>query len=264
MHNSTIGPEDLKTSAIGSSTVRLETLNCSLIQRRGARFEPTRAGEEVFRIASDIYGHVSRLEIELDERRDEVAGSVRLLSLSRMQSAVYDEFLADFHQTYPRIDLQIDKLHLRCFLRQRYAIFCGRHHRLFGRHGLSVNDLLAENFVSFSSDQLGDSLSPLTVFRDTRGFTGRVVAASSSLDEVRRMIFAGFGIGCLPEHIVRDDLAQQRLWRLPPDEGVIDVDIQLMWHRARKMNAAEQAFLDAMERTMQRYSLTERLTMAPT
>jgi hypothetical protein len=45
---------------------------------------------------------------------------------------------------------------------------------------------------------------------------------------------------------------------------VIDVDIQLMWHRARKMNAAEQAFLDAMERTMQRYSLTERLTMAPT
>ena len=274
--------------AVSQALKRLEeALDCRLIQRRGARFEPTRAGEEVFRIASDIYGHVSRLEIELGERRDEVAGSVRLLSLSRMQSAVYDESLADFHRTYPRIDLQIevmrssdiissllqktataglalcrtpeDKLHQRCFLRQRYAIFCGRHHRLYGRHGLSVNDLLAENFVSFSSDQLGDSLSPLTVFRDTRGFTGRVVAASSSLDEVRRMIFAGFGIGCLPEHIVRDDLAQQRLWRLPPNEGVIDVDIHLLWHRARKMNAAEQAFLHAMERTMQRYSLTERI-----
>jgi DNA-binding transcriptional LysR family regulator len=76
---------------------------------------------------------------------------------------------------------------------------------------------------------------------------------------VRRLIFAGFGIGCLPEHIVRDDIAQQRLWRLPPEEGLADVDIHLLWHRARKMNAAEQAFLDAMERTMQRYSLPDRL-----
>ena len=49
------------------------------------------------------------------------------------------------------------------------------------------------------------------------------------------------------------------LWRLPPEEGLADVDIHLLWHRARKMNAAEQAFLDSMERTMQRYSLPERL-----
>ncbi|MFP3747321.1 LysR family transcriptional regulator substrate-binding protein, partial [Achromobacter sp. SIMBA_011] len=125
-----------------------------------------------------------------------------------------DEFLAEFHVAYPRIDLQIevmrssdiissvlqktataglslcrtpvDKLEMRCFLRQRYAIFCGRHHRLFGLSQLTMEDLLAENFVSFTSDQIGDSLSPLTVFRDQRGFTGRIVASSPSLDEVRR------------------------------------------------------------------------------
>lgn len=76
---------------------------------------------------------------------------------------------------------------------------------------------------------------------------------------MRRLIFAGYGIGCLPEHIVRDDIAQQRLWRLPPDDGLVDVDVFLLWHRDRKMNAAEHAFLDAMERCMQRYSLAERL-----
>lgn len=121
-----------------------------------------------------------------------------------------------------------------------------------------MEDLLAENFVSFTSDQIGDSLSPLPVFRDLRGCTGRIVAPSPSLDEVRRLIFAGLGIGCLPEHIVRDDLAQQRLWRLPPDEGLMDVDIHLLWHRERKMNAADHAFLDNMQRYMQRYSLLER------
>jgi DNA-binding transcriptional LysR family regulator len=278
----------LTQPAVSQALKRLEdTLGRNLIQRRGPHFEPTHAGEEVYRIASDIYGHMSRLETELDDRSEDITGSIRLLTVSRIDSGVYDEFLGEFHRTYPRIDLHIevmrssdiissllqktataglslcrtpiDKLEQRCFLRQRYAIFCGRYHRLFGRHGLSMQDLLAENFVSFTSDQIGDSLSPLTVFRDQRGFTGRIVATSPSLDEVRRLIFAGYGIGCLPEHIVRDDLTQQRLWRLPPEEGLVDVDVDLLWHRGRKMNAAEQAFLDGMERTMQRYSLPQRL-----
>ncbi|WP_321904643.1 LysR family transcriptional regulator [Paraburkholderia tropica] len=274
--------------AVSQALKRLEdALGRKLIERRGAQFVPTQAGEEVYRIASDIYGNISRLETELDERTADITGSIRLLTVSRIESRVYDEFLAEFHVAYPRIDLQIevmrssdiissvlqktataglslcrtpvDKLEMRCFLRQRYAIFCGRHHRLFGLSQLMMEDLLAENFVSFTSDQIGDSLSPLTVFRDQRGFTGRIVASSPSLDEVRRLIFAGYGIGCLPEHAVKDDLARQRLWRLPPEEGLADVDIHLLWHRDRKMNAAEEAFFGAMERCMQRYALAERL-----
>ncbi|SAK45782.1 LysR family transcriptional regulator [Caballeronia hypogeia] len=274
--------------AVSQALRRLEeTLERKLIERRGPYFAPTQAGEEVYRIASDIYGNISRLETELDDRTEDINGSIRLLTISRIESPVYDEFLAEFHRAYPRIDLQIevmrssdiissllqktataglglcrtphDKLEMRCFLRQRYAIFCGRHHRLFGKSSLTMDDLLAENFVSFTSDQIGDSLSPLTVFRDQKGFTGRIVASSPSLDEVRRLIFAGYGIGCLPEHIVRDDIAQQRLWRLPPEDGLVDVDVHLLWHRDRKMNAADHAFLDSMERCMRRYALAERL-----
>jgi DNA-binding transcriptional LysR family regulator len=274
--------------AVSQALKRLEdALGRKLIQRLGAHFEPTQAGIDVYRIASDIYGNLSRLETELDDTTEDITGSLRLLSVSRIDSAAYDEFLADFHRAYPRIELQIevmrasdiiaslmqetataglslcrgpvDKLERHCFLRQRYAFFCGQHHRLFGRTELTMNDLLAENFVSFMSDQIGDSLSPLTVFRDQRGFTGRIVASSQSLDEVRRLIFAGYGIGCLPEHIVRDDLARERLWRLPPEEGLVDVDVYLLWHRERKMNAAERTFLDSMLRWMQRTALAERL-----
>jgi DNA-binding transcriptional LysR family regulator len=274
--------------AVSQALRRLEeTLERKLIERRGPYFAPTQAGEEVYRIASDIYGNISRLETELDDRTEDINGSIRLLTISRIESPVYDEFLADFHRAYPRIDLQIEvmrssdiissllqktataglglcrtpneKLEMRCFLRQRYAIFCGRHHRLFGKSTLTMDDLLAENFVSFTSDQIGDSLSPLTVFRDQKGFTGRIVASSPSLDEVRRLIFAGYGIGCLPEHIVRDDIAQQRLWRLPPEEGLVDVDVHLLWLRERKMNAADHAFIDSMERCMRRHALNERL-----
>lgn len=63
---------------------------------------------------------------------------------------------------------------------------------------------------------------------------------------MRRFIFAGFGIGCLPEHVVRDDIAQGRLQRLPPDEGVADLDIYMLWSQDRKLSAAEAASIDAL------------------
>ena len=75
---------------------------------------------------------------------------------------------------------------------------------------------------------------------------------------MRRLIFAGYGIGCLPEHIVRDDIAQQRLWRLPPDDAAVDVDVFLQASRSQDERGRARV-LDAMERCMQRYSLAERL-----
>ncbi len=274
--------------AVSLALRRLEEhLGHTLIERRGSSFRLTRIGEEVLRIATDVYGNVARLGSELDAQQDEVSGPLRLLTVSRIHSGVYDECLAAFHRQHPRVTLQVDvmrsteiaealahkhagvglslyrqandKLGHLLFLRQRYAIFCGRHHRLFGRTGLGIADLLNENFVSFTSDQLGDVLAPLAVFRDQHGFSGSIVATSPSLDEIRRLVFAGYGIGCLPEHIVADDVAQQRLWRLPPEEGVADIDMYLLWNPERRHTPAETAFLEHFRRYMARYSLVERL-----
>ena len=104
----------------------------------------------------------------------------------------------------------------------------------------------SENFVSFTSDQIGGMLSPLTIFRDQQGFSGRIVASSSSLEEVRRLVIAGFGLGCLPIHVVAEDVKNGLLWRLPPDEGITDVDIHLLWNREQKMSRAETVFIESL------------------
>lgn len=278
----------LTQPAVSQALKRLEQqLDAQLIYRRGSVFRLTALGEEVYRIAGDIYGNISRLDGVLESRRDDASGTLRLLVISRIESALFDEFLADFHRVYPRVELDVevmrsadilnallqkttalgfslcrnplDRLERELFMRQRYALFCGRHHHLFGRRGLGMQDLLAENFVSFTSDQIGDSLSPLTIFRDQSGFTGRIVATSSSIEEIRRLVFTGYGLGCLPEHIVRDDIEAGRLWRLPPEEGVADVDVFLVWHRERRLTAAERVFVENFRRFMARVPLTMRL-----
>ena len=250
----------LTQSAVSQALKRLEDqLQRRLIERHNKAFTITSAGEEVCRAAEAIHGNVSQLLTDVSHTEAQSSGRIHLLVASRIHSAVYDDFWARFHRRHPRIDVQLDvlpsseivtlmaqraatagialcrqmpkRLESKVFLQQRYALFCGRNHALFGKTDIRLEDLLSENFVSFASDSLGDSLSPLTIFRDQRGFAGRIVATSSHHDEVKRLLIAGFGIGCLPEHSVATDLADGRLWRLPPGEGVCSVDLHLLWHR---------------------------------
>lgn len=197
---------------------------------------------------------------------------MRLLSISRVQSPLYDDFLAEFHQAHPRVELEIEvmrssdiissllqktataglglcriaqaKLKQRQLLRQRYAFFCEQRHPFFGRNDVTLDDLKGESFVSFVSDQFGGNLPPLAVFRDQHGFTGRIVASSSSFEEIHRLVCSGYGIGCLPEHVLSRDIEEGLLWRLPPAEGIVDVDIFPLWNREQKMTLAESVFLE--------------------
>lgn len=278
----------LTQSAVSQALKRLEDqLERRLIERHNSAFTITAAGEEVRRAAEAIHGNVSQLLTDVSQTEAEAMGRVHLLVASRIHSAVYDDFWAHFHREYPRIDVQLDvlpsseivtlmqqraatagialcrqipkRLENKVFLQQRYALFCGRNHALFGRQDIRMDELLGENFVSFASDALGDSLSPLTIFRDQRGFSGRIVAASSQHDEVKRLLIAGFGIGCLPEHSVQADIEQGRLWRLPPGEGVCAVELHLLWHRDAQRTPAEAAFLKHFRDFIDGYSMAERL-----
>jgi len=263
-------------SAVSQALKRLEEqLECSLILRHGPRFNFTEVGDEVLRIATDIYGNLSRINTALENRDNDVVGKVRLLAVSTIQSTAYDEFLAAFHRDYPRVDFEVEvmrssdiinallhktatvgvglcripqeRLEQRILIPQRYAFFCGQRHPLFGRTDLTLDSLQGENFVSFTSDQIGGNLSPLAIFRDEQGYTGRIVASSPSLEEIRRLVCAGFGIGCLPEHVVSNDVAAGLLWRLPPAEGIVDVNVYLLWNREQKMTIAERIFLESFQ-----------------
>jgi DNA-binding transcriptional LysR family regulator len=274
-------------SAVSKSLRRLEEqLDCALVLRKGPRFDLTQAGEEVLGIAQEMYGNVSRLGSAVEGVEEDIVGKVRVLSVSQVQSTLYDEFLADFHQMHPRVELEVEvmrssdiqsslnqktasvgvglcrfpqaKLERVPMMRQRYAFFCGKRHRLFGQRRLPLDALKGENFVSFTSDQLGGNLSPLTVFRDQQGFTGKIVASSPSFEEIRRLIIAGYGIGCLPEHLVDIDLHNGLIWRLPPAEGVVDVDVFLMWNRDQRMTRAETVFLEAFRLAIERQGSAQR------
>ena len=281
------GALHLSQPAVSQALKRLEeAVGGLLLYRRHGEFRLTGLGEEIYRLAREMYGMVARIDEAAATEQHEVAGTLRLLVMSKIQSAAYDDFLTQFHRRYPQVEYNVDVmpsavildtltkrvpalglclcrqpievLQRRLFLRHRYVLVCGRNHPLFARRQVQLDEFRDQNFICFASDQLGDTLSPLTIFRDQQGFTGRIIGTSPYIEEIRRMVIAGLGLSCLPEHLIGQDVQAGELRRLPPEQPVAEMDVFLTWHGARKLSAAEQAFLGAFERFLERSTLEMR------
>lgn len=277
----------LTQPAVSQALKRLEDqLGRTLIERGQGRFRVTEAGAVIYAEVLEIYGNISRFGVLVRDIREEISGHVRILLASRIHSHLFDRMLERFHATHPQVTFRLDVMasadvhtaiqqktgslgiclmreppplvEHALFLRQLFRFYCGPGHPLFGRGDLSLNDLRGETFVSFTSDQIGGVLSPLTVFRAQEGIESRVVGASVNLEEVRRMIVAGLGIGPLPQHVAERDVRDGLLWPLPPEEGVAPVDIHLLWNPAAKMNRAERAFIELCRAAVEAIPLDRR------
>jgi DNA-binding transcriptional LysR family regulator len=87
----------------------------------------------------------------------------------------------------------------------------------------------------------------------------RVVGSSAHLEEVRRMIEAGIGIGPLPLHVVAQDVAAGRLWQLPPYRGLPQVDVHLCHAPGVRRNPAEAELLARLLAAIAATPLAERI-----
>lgn len=261
--------------AVSAALKRLEdSLGARLIDRRAGRFRLTEAGRTLYREAVDIQGAVQRLRVALRDSADEVSGHVRIVMASHVQCPLLDQALADFHRAHPRATLSIDvtasrlaleevlarrasfavclvadknpRLEYRRLFREYFGLFCGPTHPLFRRTGLTLGDLEGHSSVSFLTDRLSDALRAVAIMRAEARLDRRIVATSSHLEEVRRMILAGLGVGPLPIHVAAGDVAAGMLWRLPPYEAPPAVDVYVAWHPRAATNRAEEAMLQML------------------
>jgi len=277
----------LRQPSVSNALKRLETqLDRRLIERSHGHFQLTEAGRLLYRECVEIYGSVSRLAVMLRDSREAVAGEISIAAASHVVCAFYDQVLSEFQATHRHITYSIristssevqervlqkraslgfclvsephPRLNYEHFFREHFGFFCGPRHRLFGRRGLALSVLRGEAFVSFKTDQLSDALRPVALLRERAGLGGRIVGTSSHLEEVRRMIVAGLGIGPLPIHVMERDLRDGLLWRLPPYDDPPPIDIYLVTNPHMNHSRAEALFLDALRRRIAELPLSSR------
>lgn len=277
----------LKQPTISNALRRLEEhLSKRLILRGPGRFEVTPAGRVLYNEALEIFGSISRLGTLIRDMDEEVSGHVTLAMASHVVCPVLDEVLSLFHQRHSRATLSIDILssqnsiqavrqrkaslaiclvherqphldYLRLF-REYFGFYCGPRHGLFGQKRLTLSDLRGETSVSFETDRLTDALRPVALVRAQAELDHRIVGLSSSLEEVRRMILAGLGIGPLPVHVARRDEEAGFLWRLPPYDDPPAIDIHIVTNPRTRLNRAEANLITMLREAVARIPFSER------
>lgn len=263
----------LTQPAISHALKRLEqSLGLKLIERNARRFDVTDAGKIVYAKAIEIHSQISRLAEVPMLGEEQVYGHLRLLFASRLKSATLNSLLRQFHLKYPEITLSVDVLSSAeiqsrierglgtvglCLMRdsprklrsvpiisQHYGLYCGPSHKLFQRSGVAASDLRHEDFITFPSDQLGGVLSPLAIFREQHLYRGRVVATSNNLEEIIRLTEIGIGVGLVPMHIGSDFVKEDRLFALPPLDGISPINVHFIWNPEVNITKAEDIFID--------------------
>lgn len=266
---------------------RLESqIGSRLIERGGGTFRLTAVGRELYAECSDIYAHVSRLEDMTRATAKELTGNIKILLASHVVTPILDGVLRDFHRKYPQVTFEINvetsravargvldksaalgicllhkrlaKLEYEVIYREYFGFFCGPPHPLFGKGNLTVQDLRGCSGVSFETDSMDDALRPVALFRRAHDLDHNIVARSAHLEEVRRMIVCGLGIGPLPIHVVRPDLEAGTLWRLPPYDDPPVVDIHLVTNPNRRLTRAEAEFLRILRQEISARTLADR------
>ena len=262
--------------AVSLAIKRLEECaGTTLLARNGNRFSVTPAGLTLFEQASTVYSTISRLPLVFEQAPKALTGTIKIATIDNVDSEWLDERLSKFFMKFPSVKLEMDvattadviskielgtatlgisdgviprslKQHL--LKTEKFGLYCSKHYHLADRSDVDIEKLRSEPFVGFTADVLGGShMGDVTAFR-ARASMGQIVRARSSyVNEVRRMISCGLGIGFLPIHLGDPFAEQGELFRLPPYENEPEAHIYLISNPSTNLSGAESAFLDLLE-----------------
>ncbi|MFN3764053.1 MAG: LysR family transcriptional regulator [Aliihoeflea sp.] len=265
--------------AISAALKKLETqVGVTLIERGSHFFRLTSSGRMLYREALEICGAIDRISVLLADTDEELAGIVRLTTASRMTSPVIDLALAEFHRRYPRatisstvmntpellLALSNKLIHFgiapafehradfayKHIFKEYCAFYCGVGHPLYGRTDLKISDLRDQGAIAYQTAVHSDALHSISTMTKEIGFAQPYVGVANTLDELRRMVAAGLGVGAIPVQIAARDVRDGRLWRLPPFDDVMPIDVYLIMNQKVRPSLSELAFLNVLRESI--------------
>jgi len=273
--------------AVSLALKRLEeSLGSRLVERGRGDFRLTAAGLSLYRECVDLYGGVARLKDITNLASKKISGEVSIHLASHVITPLLDDLLSDTYAAHPDVtyviktatsalvaqqvqeknasfglclvNRRLPELDYQIIYREFFGLFCGPRHPLFGRKKLRMDDLRGLDAVSFGTDDLNDALRPVALLRRQYELDQRIIGQSSHLEEVRRMILCGLGIGPLPVHVVEKDVKDGQLWRLPPYKTPPAVDIYLVTNPKKRLNRAEVLIIKSLKTSIKEISMEQR------
>lgn len=273
--------------AITNALKRLETqFECQLLDRNEREFTLTQAGQVLFEECLELHSSVTRMTEALKGVRDEVIGHVSVATASHAISPLIDQALKKFHSENPKATLSMSVvtsgdvvtlvkrksascgfaiintmqsgLNYDLMYREKFSLYCGTDNPLFGRDDISLDELRAQPYVTFPTDEIGGEMSKFTRARHKIGYDKTPVGRSYHVEELRRMIEIGIGIGPIPRHVGQKYVDQGRLWEIKSFKNSPVFELFLVTNPRTRINQAEKAFIQILTELIEQTPLNNR------
>jgi len=259
--------------SISAALKRLEDqVGATLLHRSATGVEMTAAGKAMMALCEDMLESARMMPHQIAQATKRVEGIVRIQIVSALVSPEFDEAIASFHRRNPDIHIEIrvspwrqvldalergeveigvgydsnvrGSLVYEPLFTERQQLYCARSHPLFGYHVSRLNELRDEGFVLTGEDEI----ETITHLRRRYRLGAKVSGLAEDINEARRLIVHGVGIGFLPVLAVKEDVAKGRIWPMLHADFEPSYDIFLLARLDPARDTATQLFLDEVVR----------------
>lgn len=259
--------------SISAALKRLEEhVGATLLHRTATGVEMTTAGKAMMALCEDMLESARMMPHQIAQATKRVEGIVRIQIVSGLVSLEFDEAIASFHRRNPAIHIEIrvspwrqvldalergeveigvgydnnvrGSLMYEPLLVERQQLYCARSHPYFGYRVSRVGELKDDGFVLTGDDEI----EAITQLRRRYRLGTKVSGLAEDINEARRLIVQGVGIGFLPILAAEDEVAKGRLWAMLHADFEPSYDIFLLARSEPARDTATQLFWDEVIR----------------
>jgi LysR family transcriptional regulator, transcriptional activator for bauABCD operon len=259
--------------SISAALKRLEEhVGTTLLRRTATGVEVTAAGKAMLVLCEDMLESARMMPHQIAQATKRVEGIVRIQIVSGLISAEFDEAIASFHRRHPAIHIEIrvspwrqlldaleqgeveigvgydssvrGSLMYEPLLVERQQLYCSRSNPYFGYRASRLHELKDEGFVLTGDDEI----ELITHLRRRYRLGTKVSGLAEDINEARRLILQGVGIGFLPILAAEADVARGKLWPLLHKDFEPSYDIFLLARLESARDTATQLFWDEVIR----------------
>jgi DNA-binding transcriptional LysR family regulator len=265
--------------SMSAALKRLEDHLGETLCLRGAQgITLTPAGRAVAELCETIAANVLSMPHRAAAAAGQLEGQISIRMMSDIVAPALDKAMAAFHPRYPGVRLRLDIAAWRAVVdavargdadigiacdsapredlrylpvaREVQQLYCARRSPLFGQPPCPPSDFRNERFVLTGEDEPDE----LASFRRRYGLGAKAGGAADTLQEVRRLIELGFGIGFLPTAAAAPHVAAGTLWPLLPEALLPSYHVYAVTRATLPHGAPAALLMDAMRRLVREES----------
>jgi DNA-binding transcriptional LysR family regulator len=259
--------------SISAALKRLEDhVGATLLHRTAAGVEMTAAGKAMMALCEDMLESARMVPHHIAQATKRVQGIVRIQIISGLVSPEFDEAIASFHRRNPAIHVEIrvspwrqvldalergevevgvgydgsvrGGLMYEPLLVERQQLYCSRSNPYFGYRVSRLGEMKDQGFVLTGDDEI----EHITHLRRRHQLGTHVSGLAEDINEARRLIVQGVGIGFLPILAAESEVAKGRLWPILHADFEPSYDIFLLARSELARDTATQLFWEEVVR----------------